>query len=155
MYPEAAILKFVLALAILVLLLCVYFFYQGNKSASTAPPSLSGNELAVCGSKPKCVSSMQDASDDHYIEAIELAAGAAEESAGSVVAAIESLGGKVTGNDGEIIQATFTSGIFKFVDDVQVRIGTDKLQVRSSSRVGHSDLGANRKRIERLRQALS
>ena len=98
---------------------------------------------------------MQDASDDHYIEAIELAAGAAEESAGSVVAAIESLGGKVTGNDGEIIQATFTSGIFKFVDDVQVRIGTDKLQVRSSSRVGHSDLGANRKRIERLRQALS
>jgi len=148
-------LKIVIALAILALVLCVYFFYQGNRSAAYAPPSLSGNELAVCGSKPNCVSSVQDTSDEHYIVPIELASVATEERAASVVAAIESLGGKVTGNDGRIIQATFTSGIFKFVDDVQVRIDTDKLQVRSSSRVGHSDLGANRKRIERLRQVLS
>jgi len=98
---------------------------------------------------------MQDSSDDHYIEPIEMAAGATEERIDSVVAAIESAGGKVTANDGRIIQATFTSGIFKFIDDVQIRIDTDKLQVRSSSRVGHSDIGANRKRIERLRQALS
>ena len=147
--------KIVIVLAILVLLLSAYFLYQGKRSAAYAPPSLSGNELAVCGSKPNCVSSMQDSSDEHYIEPIELAAGAKEERVDSVVAVIESAGGKVTANDGRIIQATFTSGIFKFVDDVQIRIDTDKLQVRSSSRVGHSDLGANRKRIERLRQALS
>ena len=97
---------------------------------------------------------MQDSSDDHYIEPIESGTQTAEELANNVASAIESLGGTVTGNDGRIIQATFTSAIFKFVDDVQVRIDTDNHQVRSSSRVGYSDLGVNRKRIERLRQAL-
>jgi len=85
-------LKIVIALAILALVLCVYFFYQGNRSAAYAPPSLSGNELAVCGSKPNCVSSVQDTSDEHYIVPIELASVATEERAASVVAAIESLG---------------------------------------------------------------
>ena len=147
--------KIVIVLAILVLLLSAFFFYQGKRSAAYPPPFLSGGELAVCGSKPNCVSSMQDSSDEHYIEPIELAAAATEKRVDSVVAAIESAGGKVTANDGRTIQATFTSGIFEFIDDVQIRIDTEKLQVRSSSRVGHSDLGANRKRIELLRQALS
>ena len=146
--------KVTIALVIPVLLVCVYFFYQGNVSAAIAPPLLSGGKLAICGSRPNCVSSLQDSSDDHYIEPIESGTQTAEELANNVASAIESLGGTVTGNDGRIIQATFTSAIFKFVDDVQVRIDTDNHQVRSSSRVGYSDLGVNRKRIERLRQAL-
>jgi len=145
-------LKVAIALLILILLLFAYFFYQGKVSATKAPPLLSGNTLSVCGSKPNCVSSLQDSTDDHYIEPIEL--GTTEDKANKVVTVIESLGGEVTSSDGKLIQATFTSGIFRFVDDVQVSIDADKLQVRSSSRVGHSDLGANRKRIELLRQAL-
>jgi len=125
-------LKVAIALLILILLLFAYFFYQGKVSATKAPPLLSGNTLSVCGSKPNCVSSLQDSTDDHYIEPIEL--GTTEDKANKVVTVIESLGGEVTSSDG--------------------KIDADKLQVRSSSRVGHSDLGANRKRIELLRQAL-
>jgi uncharacterized protein (DUF1499 family) len=52
------------------------------------------------------------------------------------------------------IHAEFTSMIFRFVDDVEFYFDDHQpvIHVRSASRVGYSDLGANRKRIEALRQ---
>ena len=43
----------------------------------------------------------------------------------------------------------FTSLIFRFVDDVEFLVNDELKQIdfRSASRVGHSDLGANRKRM--------
>ena len=53
------------------------------------------------------------------------------------------------------ITATFTSLIFRFVDDVEFIIRDHgKIDVRSASRVGYSDLGANRRRVEHLRELL-
>jgi uncharacterized protein (DUF1499 family) len=42
----------------------------------------------------------------------------------------------------------------RFVDDVEFLLdeGKSVIHVRSASRVGHSDLGVNRKRIEAIRQ---
>ncbi|MFK7778444.1 MAG: DUF1499 domain-containing protein, partial [Gimesia sp.] len=50
--------------------------------------------------------------------------------------------------------AEFRSLCFRFVDDVEFLIdsGQNMIQVRSASRVGHSDFGANRKRIESIRR---
>jgi len=144
-------LKILIIVALLACIVCGYFFYQGMQSGKQAPPAISGATLAVCGAKPNCVSSLQDPADDHFIDAIELGnRGAAPE----VIAAIEALGGEIIGNEGSFIQATFTSGLFRFVDDLSVQIDGSTLQVRSSSRVGHSDLGANRKRVEQLRKEL-
>jgi uncharacterized protein (DUF1499 family) len=56
------------------------------------------------------------------------------------------------------VEAMETSRIFRFVDDVVVRVRpTDHgsvVDVRSKSRDGKSDLGANAARIRRLRDAL-
>jgi uncharacterized protein (DUF1499 family) len=54
------------------------------------------------------------------------------------------------------IHAEFTSAVFKFVDDVEFYflvkdVNTTIIHIRSASRVGYSDLGANRKRIEKIR----
>ncbi|MEE9422172.1 MAG: DUF1499 domain-containing protein, partial [Gammaproteobacteria bacterium] len=48
-----------------------------------------------------------------------------------------------------------TSLIFRFVDDVEFLISPDEniIHVRSASRIGRSDWGVNRKRIERIRKA--
>lgn len=55
------------------------------------------------------------------------------------------------GDDGWIIEAAYTSRWFGFVDDFIVRIRPDGdgaiIDVRSKSRVGGSDLGANAKRV--------
>jgi uncharacterized protein (DUF1499 family) len=52
------------------------------------------------------------------------------------------------------IEAYDTSALFRFVDDVAVRIrgaeGGSVVDVRSTSRVGVSDLGANARRIREL-----
>ena len=52
------------------------------------------------------------------------------------------------------IHVEFTSLIFRFVDDVEFLFDDEKklIHVRSASRVGYSDLGANRNRVEEIRK---
>jgi uncharacterized protein (DUF1499 family) len=49
----------------------------------------------------------------------------------------------------------FTTLIMRYVDDVEFRFDPKEpaIQVRSASRVGYSDLGVNRKRVEAIRAA--
>ena len=67
---------------------------------------------------------------------------------------------QVTAVDGERlrIEATATSAIFRFVDDVVIRVRADgdgsRVDVRSRSRMGRSDLGANADRIRAYLAAL-
>jgi uncharacterized protein (DUF1499 family) len=54
------------------------------------------------------------------------------------------------------LYAEFRSRFFGFVDDVEFYLRPEEqtIGVRSASRVGYSDLGANRKRVESIREAL-
>ena len=59
----------------------------------------------------------------------------------------------------DYIRVEFTSALFRFVDDVEFCVlenqaGDAVIHVRSASRVGYSDLDANRKRIEKIRSKL-
>ena len=84
-----------------------------------------------------------------------------EKTFAAVQSAVESFGWKIVAADAAsgVIEATDTSHIFRFVDDIAVRIrpqdGGSRVDVRSKSRVGRGDLGANAARIRRLRDALS
>ena len=55
--------------------------------------------------------------------------------------------------DERYLHATFTSRIMAFTDDVEFLVSDDgqSVQVRSASRIGKSDLGANAERVELLR----
>ena len=51
-----------------------------------------------------------------------------------------------------LIHVEFTSKIFRFVDDVEFYFeNTRTIHFRSASRIGHSDMGVNRKRMEKIR----
>ena len=54
------------------------------------------------------------------------------------------------------LYAECTSFLFRFTDDLEVYVDSEKklIHFRSASRVGHSDLGANRKRVENLKSLL-
>lgn len=56
----------------------------------------------------------------------------------------------------DYLYATFTSPLMKFTDDVEFWFdpAAGVVQVRSASRLGEGDLGANRARVERLRALL-
>ncbi len=55
------------------------------------------------------------------------------------------------------IYAEFTSDLMGFVDDVEFYLDQENslIQVRSASRLGESDLGVNRQRIETIRTQLN
>ena len=60
---------------------------------------------------------------------------------------------RVISQDNSYIHAEFRTRILRFVDDVEFRLESEtrEIAVRSASRVGYSDLGTNRRRLERLR----
>jgi uncharacterized protein (DUF1499 family) len=64
------------------------------------------------------------------------------------------MGGSVQVEHDSYLAATFTSSIFGFVDDLEIRVDSERktIHLRSASRVGHGDGGVNRKRTERLKK---
>jgi len=66
---------------------------------------------------------------------------------------IQRMGGEIVDDQDAYLAATFSSGLFGFVDDLEIRVDRPAglIHVRSASRVGHGDAGVNRKRVERLR----
>lgn len=89
-----------------------------------------------------------------YLEPIESEGSAAEGYARALATARAMPDWEITLEDpeGGIIQAEATSRIFRFVDDIVIRVrlvepGWALVDVRSKSRVGRGDLGANAARI--------
>ena len=128
--------------------------------SGTRPSNLGVNngKLADCPNTPNCVSSQADTSDaEHYIQPI-----ACSTSASDAIAKLQSIIESMERT--EIITATdtylyaeFTSALMGYVDDVEFYADTTNsvIHVRSASRLGRSDLGVNRKRIEAIRSAFS
>ena len=104
---------------------------------------------------PNGVSSYASPDDkQHHIEPLPLL-NSPEESLTHLVGLLEDR------SDAEIIEQTdryirveFTTRWLGFVDDAEFLIDEPAgvVQLRSASRLGHSDLGVNRKRIESLRE---
>lgn len=71
--------------------------------------------------------------------------------------AIESSGGRIQKEGPDYLWATFTTRWLRFVDDVELVMDAEHhlIQVRSASRVGYSDFGVNRARVEKLRQSFN
>ena len=108
--------------------------------------------LAPCPASPNCVAS--DAADpDHAIAPLAFA-GSAEAAWHAARSATAELPRTtiVEAADG-YLHAESRSALFRFVDDLELQLRADEgtIAVRSASRVGYSDMGVNRERVERLR----
>lgn len=110
--------------------------------------------LAPCPDKPNCVCS-QSNDPTHKIEPIayEGSADVAMDRLRKVVA--DQPRTVIITDDEGYIHAESTSGIFRFVDDVEFFADAEQqvIQVRSASRVGYSDFDVNRNRVEAIRTA--
>lgn len=133
----------------LVVFVMISFFLLGKKSQKMSAIGLVDGKLAACSSKPNCVSSETGTPEKAEVNPLET------NDMESVKSAIEAHGGKITKTDGNYLAAEFTSGVFKFVDDVEIRIDGDIAHIRSASRVGYSDRGVNKKRVESIRSSLA
>lgn len=114
-----------------------------------------GGQLSRCPSAPKCVSSQQ--TGKHGIAPLD--------TGGKGVAAFNALVGVIEALDNTVLvtrrdaylHAEFSTPTLGFVDDVECVLADDgsRIDVRSCSRLGYSDWGVNRKRVEMLRSKLA
>ncbi len=111
--------------------------------------------LTPCPGSPNCVSS--DAGDDAHRIAPLSFGGDPERAWQRLVDHIESAPEyTIVERDDGYLRAEARTRLLRFVDDVEFHLRPEAGQIamRSASRVGYSDLGANRRRLERLRDAV-
>lgn len=109
-------------------------------------------QLAACPQTPNCVSS-QSQDSIHQIVPLTYreAPAAAFAKLKQLIRDMERTA--IIAEDGQYLYAEFMIPVFGFVDDVEFYLdeAAGVIHVRSASRLGESDLGVNRKRIETIR----
>jgi uncharacterized protein (DUF1499 family) len=114
--------------------------------------------LMECPNRPNCVNS-QAVDEKHFILPIQFN-GTQQEAQSALLKLLKTWKRtKIIVSEENYIHAEFKSMIFRFIDDVEFYMpataaGETIIHVRSASRVGYSDFGVNRKRIERIRKQL-
>ncbi len=128
--------------------------------AGTPPRNLgvSDGRLAACPSSPNCVCSDADPGDaTHHVAPLQLAepGAAAWAAVREAVAALPRT--RIVTERPDYLHAECRSALLGFVDDLELHLREAEgvVAVRSASRLGHSDLGVNRRRVESLRAALA
>lgn len=124
----------------------------GNSPANLG---VSDSGLAPCPSSPNCVSS--DAQDNnHRIAPLQLAAPATEawQAAREQVAELPRT--HIVSEAPGYLHAECRSALLGFIDDLELNLRPSEgiIAVRSAARLGYSDFGVNRERVEALRAAL-
>jgi len=109
-------------------------------------------KLRSCPDSPNCVCSEAYTETDatHQIPAVRVKGKNIEAPWELLRESVIDQGGTIIREDNGYLHAEFSSSIFRFVDDLELRVDRQEgvIHLRSASRVGHSDFGANRKRIE-------
>jgi len=109
--------------------------------------------MTPCPKTPNCVSSV-DTDPKHFIEPLQFRGNATEahERLLKILYSLKRV--RVVVSEEDYIHAEFVSAIFRFVDDVEFYLDDRNkvIHVKSASRVGYSDLGVNRRRVENIRK---
>jgi len=116
-----------------------------------------GGRLKPVPSTPNAVSSQAPKGDDHAIEPLayrgrsDVAMAALE----GVISALPRT--RIVVRSDDYLHAECASALLGFVDDLEFFLPPEGgvIHVRSASRLGHSDLGVNRRRVEEIRAQLA
>lgn len=118
----------------------------GNAAKKRLPP---------CQNTPNCVSSQAE-DKLHYVAPFRIT-GDPQVAWGKLHALIVKHDRiRITHETETTLHAEATSLILRFVDDIDAILDAEAglIHIRSASRIGHSDFGVNRKRIETFRQQM-
>ena len=129
------------------------FSFSGERPTNLG---VTEGHLSSCPSSPNCVCS--DFPDpDHNIAPFPLSTPIQPDIWKTVLANVARVPRTtIVTQTEDYLHAECQSALLGFVDDLELhlRLNQGEIGVRSASRLGHSDLGVNRKRVETLRAAL-
>jgi len=120
---------------------------------------VNAGQLKACPNSPNCVHSQQDPGSDHYIPPLSYTDTQAQALARLSTLLRDTPKTHIVTENEDYLWVEFKSQWLGFVDDVEfwfappTEAAEHYIHVRSASRLGHHDFGANRKRIEAIRSA--
>jgi uncharacterized protein (DUF1499 family) len=137
--------------AIVILVPIVGLYVMSLLAGRPAHLGLKGGKLAPCPESPNCVSSQTDDAE-HRSDAIRFTGTAADAKAKLKKAVAALPRAAIVTESADYLHVECTSLIFRFVDDVEFWIDEPNqvIHFRSASRVGRSDFGVNRTRMEAI-----
>jgi len=146
-----------LAMIIVALLIVGFLAYIVMAVLSQKQPDnlgLQNGQLKPCPDSPNCVCSEAYNNDDaqHFIEPIS----GNKQTWAKLKQVMLEQGGDIQEESADYMHIIFSTAVFHFVDDVELRFDREQhlIHLRSASRIGRSDFGVNRKRVETLKKAL-
>jgi uncharacterized protein (DUF1499 family) len=149
---------FIACLLLFFVAAAAWLFNLGRISQEQTSPGLIAGKLSPCPDKPNCLcSEFEDNGGQyrHHTQPLSIAVDTdSEEALLQAAEVIRNMGGEVLQQDDLYLASTFTSKLFRYVDDLELRLDPENrlLHLRSASRVGHGDMGANAARIKEFKQ---
>jgi uncharacterized protein (DUF1499 family) len=146
-----------LALVVIVILVPIVGLYVMSLLAGRpAHLGVKQGKLAPCPAAPNCVSTQAEDSE-HRIDPIRFTGNAADALAKLKQAFGTLPRAAIVTESADYLHVECTSLIFRFTDDVECWIDEPNqvIHFRSASRVGRSDFGVNRKRMEAIRKVFA
>ncbi|VAW89233.1 hypothetical protein MNBD_GAMMA17-480 [hydrothermal vent metagenome] len=133
--------RWLLRTCLIVLLLCA------------ATKIMADERLKPCPDSPNCVSSLAEG-DEHRIAPMSYGGDRATARLRLLAVLSEFEDAQIIEDTELYLRVTVTSAVLRFIDDVTFFFDDEKalIQMRSASRSGYYDFGANRRRLEGIRQ---
>ena len=134
--------------------LSLYFCILLSATHAEAGSADRPDKFSPCPDSPNCVST-QSTDKARLIEPLHYA-GSLADARQKLISVLENTKRmRLVKVETDYIRAEFRSLIFQFVDDVEFYFSPDQaiIHVKSASRKGYYDFGANRRRVERLNAA--
>jgi uncharacterized protein (DUF1499 family) len=136
--------------SVLIVLCAIILSCTGKRPSSVG---LTNDRLFPCPKSPNCVSSMSE-DEAHYIESLTYPSEKQQAYAALLRVISDQARATIIEQSDNYLHVEFKSKYFRFVDDVEFYFPNNEpiIHIRSASRVGHSDLGVNRKRMHHVRE---
>ena len=134
-------------------MLALTFVLTACSTDQTIKTGAANDRLSPCPESPNCVSSLSE-DKSHQVEPLTYNV-PLEEAREKLISVIKSMKrSEIAIAENNYLHATFTSFLFRFVDDVEFSFDDERkiIDVRSASRTGYSDFGVNRRRVEEIRR---
>lgn len=137
------------------ILIVISFVALGSCAAPDLGRSAAGR-LKPCPSSPNCVCSEGEADKDSFISGLGIPSGLDPVDAFEALAGLVAEEATVLTRENDYLHAVYKSRFLRFRDDLEARLDGPGgvIHVRSASRLGYSDMGVNRRRVEGLRASL-
>ena len=142
---------FIYTIAALVIIIGAILIVFSVASRKQPELGLHNGQLSPCPETPNCVCSEYQV-ESAFVEPLTYTT-TAEQAWVKIKQVISETGGSVIIEDADYLRVVYETPLLRYVDDVEFRQDKNlqRIHVRSASRVGGSDLGVNRKRVEKIK----